>query len=381
MRHLLLPATAALLAASTASAATMGSRFDPNDFASNGVLVVGATDTIVFDTSALTYTINADPAVAGGISASSESGNVELAMFNFDSISFAAGSTVTVTGNRGLALGSLASITLATSIDVGGANGDGDVGGLGGSGAEGGTPGSFDSDPPGSSRGKGGNDASATANSGRGFGAGIGGIDFVAGSGGSYGGVGNGFDEGTTDLRGATYGDAMLTDLYGGSGGAGGIRTSFDDASSGAGGGGGGAVTLTALDTISLIAGSILVDGGNGGPGEGSGADRGGGGGSGGGILLNAPIVSLDATSLLDAGGGAGANDSTDGGNGGGGRIAIYADSLTNLGTVDVALNAADRGGSGGTDGTFYTAVFIPEPASLALLGLGGLCMLTRRRA
>jgi len=234
-------AAAMLVCGASAQSATINSRFNPNDFASNGTLSLVATDTIVFNTLAGTYTINAGTPVAGGVVVTSQSGNVKTMLFNFDNISIASGVTVTVTGDFGLVLGSRENITLSSNISVSGGNGTGTGGsiGAGGPGAEGGSrdaP-SFDSNssPYNTTAGNGGsgNNSGGTSGDGRGIGGGNG--SGGAGQGGSYGGVGG------NNTRPA-YGDSMLTDLYGGSGGSGGSGGN----GGGAGAGGGGAIELPA---------------------------------------------------------------------------------------------------------------------------------------
>jgi len=62
------------------------------------------------------------------------------------------------------------------------------------------------------------------------------------------------------------------------------------------------------------------------------------------------------------------------------------SDSVTNIAvsngdTLEVGFNVNVNGSNDGVDVSSLTVDFIPEPASLALLGLGGLMMLGRRRS
>ena len=389
-------------------AATIGSRFDPNDYASNGVLTVLAGDTITFDTDTLdlSWTITGSaPASGTGVVATSQSqlagagGNaslidgvsVQLAMFNFDSINIASGATVVVQGNLGLSLGSLGDMTIGTNIRVNGAGGLAGGGGAGGAGAEGGVNAvSFSSNPPGETAGDGGNDGGNTNIQSWGieFGGGRAPGGANNGDGAAYGGTGGGDFVGDD-----VYGDEQLTLLFGGSGGGGSGGTS--NANNSGGGGGGGSIELTAVGTLTLSA-VLSSNGGAGTITAASGTDLGSGGGSGGGLLLSADDIILTDTALLSAtGGGGGAGTGADGGGGAGGRIAIYAGNsliidgesigdgalITDV-LVDPSVNV--NGGANGDsaaagDGTLYISV-VPEPATMSLLALGGIAMLKRRR-
>jgi len=148
------------------------------------------------------------------------------------------------------------------------------------------------------------------------------------GGGGAHGGTaGGGFELGTdgagaraakagatphasTGGVGAVYGDALISDLLGGSGGAAGHAEPFVGATfaspRGRGGAGGGAIEIVAANDITVASlGVVAVDGGNGVPGHVSG----GGGGSAGSIVLSAGgTVTLHG--LLSARGGDGGHAS-----------------------------------------------------------------------
>ena len=388
-----------------ASPAAAGSIFRPGDFKSLGRLAVPAEGTVTFNTGDET---NA-PAVSGaavgaGQLGLSKSGKAQLAVFCFDGIVLSAGAKVNVTGNRGLVLLSKATAVIDATVDlsgkpgvakaVAGAGPDGTFrhvwaeGGPGGDSGERGK--STQSAPPSSAHGCGGPGMKDTGRAGYGFGAGQnyrvqGG---VAGSGAGYGGAGGDTSEGSESrdrpqgLRGpqplpggVTYGDAALTDLFGGSGGAGGSNDrSF---SSAGGGGGGGGLAIIALKSITLGAkGRLLAAGAAGGKHRTC-----GGGGSGGAILLTAPAITLRDGAVVDASGGTGGDagpgvaewikpgigrrDLGSGGGGGGGRIAFYA--ANDFGAAGknreektLPKGVSVAGGKGGTmakdgaAGTFY---------------------------
>jgi len=402
-----LVALTSLIAATASLAATIGSRFDPNDYASNGALSLVSGDTITFDTTAMTYsgTFDAGGTFSGsGVAANSESqlagvgGNtsaadgvfVQLAMYNFDSINIGSSVTIVVDGNAGIALGSLGDMTIGSNIAVNGGNGGQSAIGQGGSGGESGVAKtSFNSDPPNNNNGDGGRHGGGNdlAANGRGYGGGI--APTTAnnnGGGAGYGGRGGGD---SNSQRGQTYGDEQLTLLFGGSGGAGSNGNTNANDSSGAGGGG--AIELTAVGTLTLT-GNLNANGGRGNMTSATGNDKGSGSGSGGGILLNADDIVI--TGLVNANGGNGRNGQADAPGGGGGRIAIYAGNSLTLDGENIedgalitdanvdptfSVDGGDKGDIASGDGTLYISV-VPEPATMSLLVLGGVALTVRRR-
>ncbi|HSI35570.1 MAG TPA: hypothetical protein VK986_18455, partial [Tepidisphaeraceae bacterium] len=146
-RFLSAMATAAAMAVageSARAAAVTGTIFDPDG---GGYTSLGAQNfsagVLTFDTTNLTLTHDTLGLIGSGSADTSASGQVQMAVFNFDSLSIGGGVTVNVTGNLGLALTSRTDLTVATAIGVNGTAGsfgaaDGQAGGAGGSGAEGG---------------------------------------------------------------------------------------------------------------------------------------------------------------------------------------------------------------------------------------------------
>jgi hypothetical protein len=382
-------ATVAIL---VAEARPCKSVFKPKDYASLGVLDLKSGDTVEFDTGGATniYTPRCRLDTGGGwgswidgTTAVSQSGGVQVAVFAFSSINIPAGVTVSVLRastpagdtqwkRRALVLASHSSLTLGSTLNATGGNGTysagGSAGGAGGPGAEGGTPGplvmglatqqtsnpSLGSAPPDYRAGSGGDNVDNWIPwPGDGYGGGLAthsqafiwGGNQTHGAGGGYAGRGGNarVDNGRiVDCGGYPYGDALLTELYGGSGGTAGGHQ-YGQSS---GGGGGGAVELTAMGTLQ-IRGAVTAGGG-------STEDNGyrGGGGSGGAILLAAPFVDIAAATLSVVGGWGGSGDS--GGGGSGGRIAIYANRI-NLTGATISTNGGTGGGGArnGAPGTY----------------------------
>ena len=316
---------------------------NPNDFVTGGA----------FNSVAGAYTVNTDTLSLTGPSGFFAPGVLSgnIAVFDFASISFNAGSTLSGTGSHAFALLSRTDATFAGSIDIR----------FG--------PGGF----------AGGPSFSAANGSGPGGGAG----NPNGAGGGGFGGAGG---NGSTNVNqggasgGAAYGDLSVL-LQGGSGGGGGGVLG--------GGNGGGALELGAVNTLS-ISGSILADGRR--------ADGSGGGGAGGGLILQGNTVMLAASSTLSAQGGPDgvANNSSGGipggGGGGGGRILVEtgpAGGFINTGgTLSVtggASNTTDgsRAGQAGVITFVQRTPAVPEPGIIALLvgtGLAGTGFLSRRK-
>jgi hypothetical protein len=291
-----------------------------------GATVVSSGQTIAFNTTAVTYSIDAGSAVNGVVDNGS-------ARFDFDGLDIQSGATVAVTGTRPLLIVSNGNIIVNTLIDVSGQNGWVTSGILYGGGAGG--PGGF-------------------AGGGKrtiGSGPGGGGTSTLYGAGGGgYGGAGGassrvyrGSSDGGNGLGGIAYGDSHVYVLQGGSGGGGGKNAS-------GGGGGGGAIALAATSGNITIgsSGAITCNGGDGvfltyDPVE---MRYGGGGGAGGAIRMDAGhgIVTINGSLSVKGGHGSGSQwmpSRTDyreyhSGGGGGGRIAVYSASGTYAGSATV---------------------------------------------
>lgn len=263
------------------------------------------------------------------------------AVFDFNSIDFPAGSTITTSGSLSLALLSGGSVSINADLNV---------------------------DGVGQTAGSGGYNGGGPFASGTGPGAGI--FKVYGSGGGGYGGQG-GATSTAANVGGNTYGTPVDV-FHGGSGGAG--------SPAGLGGGGGGAIEISALGDITIAGEGIQADGAT--------ANSEGGGGSGGGIFLATPgDVTLDApVSANGGGGGEFAGDLSAGGGGGGGRILVesnlaieYSTISVNGGTTQVG---GDVGGDVGAAGTIAYSAYVspsPEPTSLPLLGIAGLALLRRR--
>ncbi len=298
------------------------STLDPNAFTSLGTLST---------TNGNSYTINTDTLSLSGPGTSFtgvSSGGI--AVFDFDSVTIAAGSTITATGSIPLAILSQSSITIDGTVDGSGQDAvfqssppttPGGPGGYGG--------GHWASSTQQPGQGPGGGGASPSGTTGSYYGGGGGGFGGAGGGGGDSGGAG-----------GSTYGD-LLTQLVGGSGGATGIALNSGGTYGTSGGGGGGAMELVAVNSLVIDAGGVVqADGGSG-----NGAAYGGSGaGSGGGIILQASTVTNDGTVSAVGGNGGGGGCCGGGGGGGGGILdVLYRTQQDGTGTYDVA------GGSGGS--------------------------------
>ena len=227
--------------------------------------------------------------------------SVKLGIYTFSSLTVNANVVMNAYGANGIALVSAGDMTMNGQFDATCA-GNVNLAALFGA-------------PNPSLHGPGGGDGGKPGTPSVGFGTGgVGGVNgdnthAVGGGGGSYadsGGTGGGDGTNAGGAAGPTYGDTMLTTLYGGSGGgAGGQNGSTNIAY---GGGGGGLAILVAQGTLTLGAGNMsggINAGGCGGTANMS--VGGGGGGSGGTILVQALTVHLAAKGVLAANGGGGA--------------------------------------------------------------------------
>ncbi|MHC4372886.1 MAG: right-handed parallel beta-helix repeat-containing protein [Planctomycetota bacterium] len=273
----------------------------------NAATIIGPSDTIHFDTTAGTYSINGGNNVNGSISGT-------VATYTFDGLDIQSGATVTVSGVNAIELLSTADMSIASDIDVSGADAGGATAGAAAIGGWAGGDGATSS-------------TAGLAGSGPGAG-GAGDDQWESGGGAGYGGAGGQGGRLTQGggAGGASYGDTSITTLQGGSGGGGGGGGGSDG---GGGGAGGGAIKLGAVNVT--IDATITAAGGDG---YGSATTyRTGAGGSGGAIAIDAAgVVTISALGLLDASGGFGGDTSYEsacGGGGGGGRIYIDAASLT----------------------------------------------------
>ncbi|HEY6871525.1 MAG TPA: hypothetical protein VI298_02230 [Geobacteraceae bacterium] len=188
-----------------------------------------------------------------------------------------------------------------------------------------------------------------------------------------YGCAGGGGSYATADANngsyfganGATYGQATLLPLVGGSGGAGGSSGgTFNGAG---GGGGGGAILIASSATITVgkngVYGTarIYANGGPGGSASGDGGGGSGGGGSGGAIRLVADTITRYADAYLYAQRGTAGSGYVGGATGGYGRIRLEANS-TNWSSY------TDPGYSFGTPGK----ILVPNNPTLAITSVGG---------
>jgi len=288
--------------------AVKGSLFNPADFASLGKCSVGAKQAITFDTGSK----DREPTITGAFTGKGalgvcEGGKVEVAVFNFDELQLKQGSTVTITGERGIVILAKGEIVLETPLSVSGKDGAAGKAGVVGITAAGG-PGATNQRPT------------------------------APASGGSHGGVGGGSSDYAAEAAkspgsspsGKAYGDGPVTDLLGGSGGTPGANPG-----GGGGGGGGGAIAVISLTKLTMTGdSSISANGGAGGVGKTAGA-----GGSGGTIVVAAPTFWFRWGGLSVKGGagatggpgvaaellsGASARQTGSGGGGSGGRVAYY---------------------------------------------------------
>lgn len=107
----------------------LGARFIPNNFTAWGELNLSSGQSIHFDTSWITFSIDGGIAQNGIIAQTRRA--TETAVFCFTNIIIANGVKVTLTGNRPIAILSHADMTIGATFDAGGGNGTRTSGGLG----------------------------------------------------------------------------------------------------------------------------------------------------------------------------------------------------------------------------------------------------------
>ncbi len=326
----------------------LGARFIPSHFDAWGELNLSSGQSIHFDTSWVTFSIDGRAAQSGVIAQTRRA--TETAVFCFSNITISNGVEVTLTGDRPIAILSHADMTVGATFDVGGDNGTRTSGGLGRlGGGNGGTGQRADTAPTaGEGPGAGGDPQQLWA--------------WHGGGGGGYGAPGGfgGTFSGLPSYGGSSYNtaDELEVNLLGGSGGGGGYHYGSCPPDGGCAGAGGGAIELGASGNIDIRStGRIFADGGQG---PDANWRSGGGGGSGGLVLLCAEgTVILQRGSQITAKGGnggssySGAGVGGGGGGGGGGQIAVYyyAD-LTNNGQISAAAgNGGTGSGLNGEDG------------------------------
>lgn len=313
--------------------------FDPESVPSNGNLDPSSQLTI--DTDAKTLSIDGGAAISG-TEVHSESSLTTMVAFCFDSISLTNTVGVAVTGSAPLILMSRADMIINTQIHISGATGL-DTGAVASPGAGGWPGGAADGATTDAVNGPGKGNAGKDPNM-PGAGAGY---SNPGGSGGTALGGGNA-------LGGSSYGDAILSELQGGSGGGGGLKDTGGVSTGG--GGGGGALGLFASGKIQLGGeGALQLRGGEGGstglPGV---AQVCGGGGSGGAVVLyGREIENFGEINVSGGAGGSATNGSfnSGGGGGAGGRVALYYRDTLSTGPVVLLGGTAGTGDGGSYDG------------------------------
>lgn len=302
---------------------------------------------VVLDTDFLT--INGVP---GGIIVDRFGRDVALFVFAGD-LRIEAGAKVSVRGQLPLAFAAQGEIVVSGTIEMNGLVGaDGMDGGAATGGGAGG-PGGFD----------GGSGASCPSSALPGSGPGGGGPGPSSanpawgGGGGGFGSAGNSGDGIVGGAGGPAYGDLLDSRIGGSGGGGGGAHCSIDQHSGGSGGGGGGLVELIATHTVSILGGSLIARGGDGGSGFGNAG--GGAGGSGGAVYIEAFNVEIEPGSVIDVRGGAGGAGIHSGGDGGGGRIVIVSNTSGRF--CDQTIGTIQAGG-GEYSHVSDPAVGMPRP-------------------
>jgi hypothetical protein len=137
--------------ASMATASPVGSIYNPNDYTLLGTLDLSDSETfgtLIFNTDtgnvSFVGTLGGTDSFTnhggGSLGQANQSGNVQMAVFTYNSISLGTGVRISVIGNQGIVLASQGDFTFEgrTTLNVSGWSGFGSTGGTGGSGAEGG---------------------------------------------------------------------------------------------------------------------------------------------------------------------------------------------------------------------------------------------------
>jgi hypothetical protein len=300
---------------------------DPNAFTSLGTLDLTVSGSYTLDTSTQVLSGPGSTLYTG---VTTMEGSEQIAVFDFSSVSIAAGATIIASGSDPLAILSQGSIQINGTINAGGQSAQSNTvtsvsgGPGGGAGGEWTHVGSTYRQEPGGGPGGGHVATGLSALYGGSGGGGFGG----AGGGAGYGGASGG----------GTYGN-LFTQLQGGSGGASGSTNPSSSTGAASGGGGGGALELGAHTTITIASGAVVAANG----GNGAASPYGGpGGGSGGGIFLHAPTVTNDGTVSVQGGSAGTASQGGGGGGGGGGSVAVlYGSAHNGTGTY------TDTGGTG----------------------------------
>jgi hypothetical protein len=329
-------------------AGVLGARFVPSHFTALGELNLSPGQSIHFDISWATFSIDGELAQAGVIAQTRRA--TEIAVFCFTNMTIPDGVEVTLTGARPIAILSHADMTIGAPLDACGGDGTSTSGGPGRLGG-----------------GNGGTGQMAEIGPTAGEGPGAGGTPpqlwaWHGGGGGGYGGPGGfgGTFSGLPSPGGASYNtaDPLEIDLLGGSGGGGGYHYGGCPPDGGCAGASGGAIELAAGGNLTILStGRIFA---NGGQGPDANWRSCGGGGSGGMVMLCAEgTVDLEAGSQITAEGGNGGSSNHGGGSGGGGggQVAVYYYAgLANNGLISVAAGSGGvgldaRDGEDGCDG------------------------------
>jgi len=272
---------------------------------------------------------------------------VKMGIYTFKSLTVSAGVVVNVYGSNAVALVASGDVAIDGEIDVTCA-GNYNLSVLGG------TPHPYVAGPGG---GAGGQPNVPSVGFGTG---GVGGVNadnahIAGGGGGAYGDVGgSGGAMGPAAPGGAsgpTYGDAMLTTLFGGSGGGAGGQGGNVTVS--VGGGGGGLVLVVSMGTVTLGSGNAAGGVNAGGCGGTTAAGVGGGaGGSGGAILVQAVAVHVAANGVLAANGGSGAAGNAAAGAATDGKAGAFGSAVATGGQTGGGADGGNGGAATPTNGT-----------------------------